>query len=106
LAEMLTAAGADVQQAVVYESRDVVSPAPEVVAALREGTIDWVTVTSSAIARSLVAMFGEDLTRTRLAAISPLTAGVLEEAGLRVAAVAEPYTTAGVVEAILADSRQ
>ena len=102
LAETLLAAGADVRQAVVYESRDVTTPDPDVAAALREGKIDWVTVTSSAIARSLAAMFGQDLARAQVAAISPLTAGVLEEAGLSVAAVAEPYTTAGVVAAILA----
>ncbi|QDT74349.1 uroporphyrinogen-III C-methyltransferase [Lacipirellula limnantheis] len=106
LAELLAAAGADVEQAVVYESRDVAAPDPEIAAALRAGAIDWVTVTSSAIAKSLVAMFGADLSRTRLAAISPLTGGVLEAAGCTVATLAEPYTTAGVVDAILADSRR
>jgi uroporphyrinogen III methyltransferase/synthase len=106
LAETLVAAGAKVQQAIVYESRDVTAPDPEIAGALRDGRIDWVTVTSSAIARSLVALFGEDLARTRLAAISPLTAGVLEEAGFTVAATAEPYTTAEIIAAILASSRQ
>jgi uroporphyrinogen III methyltransferase/synthase len=101
LAETLTTAGASVEQAVVYESRDVTAPDPDVAAALAAGRIDWVTVTSSAIARSLVAMFGDDLKRSKLAAISPLTAGVLEEAGFAAAAVADPYTTAGIVEVIL-----
>jgi uroporphyrinogen III methyltransferase/synthase len=101
LAEMLTARGAEVRQAVVYESGDVSTADPEVAASLREGQIDWVTVTSSAIARSLVVLFGADLHRTKLAAISPLTAGVLQEAGLASVAVAESYTTAGIVEAIL-----
>lgn len=101
LAETLVAAGASVEQAVVYESRDVTAPDPDVAAALAEGRIDWVTVTSSAIARSLVALFGRDLARTQLAAISPLTAGVLEEAGFAATAVADPYTTAGIVAAIL-----
>lgn len=102
LAESLAAAGAHVAQAVVYESRDATAPDPEVAEALGEGRIDWTTVTSSAIARSLMAMFGDDLKRTKLAAISPLTAGVLKEVGFHAAAVAEPYTTAGLVEAILA----
>ncbi len=105
LAETLTAAGASVEQAVVYESRDVTAPDSEIADALRVGRIDWVTVTSSAIARSLVAMFGRNLASTRLAAISPLTAGVLEEAGFSVTVVAETYTTAGVLDAILASSR-
>jgi len=101
LAETLTAAGAQVQQAVVYESRDVTTPDPEIAEALKEGRIDWVTVTSSAIARSLVAMLGADLKQAKLAAISPLTAGVLTDAGYTVTAIADPYTTAGVVDAIL-----
>ena len=106
LAETLVAAGATVQQAVVYESRDVAAPDPEIAAALREGRVDWVTVTSSAIGRSLVAMFGGDLKQTKLAAISPLTAGVLQEAGFVSTAIAEPYTTAGIVDAVLAGSQQ
>ena len=101
LAETLVAAGATVQQAVVYESCDVAVPDSEIAEALRDGRVDWVTVTSSAIARSLVAMFGKELARVRLAAISPLTAGVLQEAGFEVAAIADPYTSAGVIDAIL-----
>jgi uroporphyrinogen III methyltransferase / synthase len=101
LAETLVAAGATVQQAVVYESRDVSQPDPEIAGALREDRVDWVTVTSSAIARSLAALFGKELGNARLAAISPLTAGVLQDAGFVSTAIAEPYTTAGIVEAIL-----
>jgi uroporphyrinogen III methyltransferase/synthase len=103
LAETLAAAGAEVQQAVVYESRDVTQADADVVAALRHGEVDWITVTSSAIARSLAALLGEDLRRAKLAAISPLTAGALSEAGYTAATVASLYTTAGLVEAILAN---
>jgi uroporphyrinogen III methyltransferase/synthase len=102
LAEMLTAAGAKVEQAVVYESRDITTPDAEVSDALAAGRIDWTTATSSAIARSLVRMFGDALKKTRLAAISPLTAEVLTELGHAPAAVADEYTAAGIVAAILA----
>ncbi|MBA3484881.1 MAG: uroporphyrinogen-III C-methyltransferase [Pirellulales bacterium] len=102
LAETLVAAGAEVHQAVVYESRDVKAADSEIVATLRAGEIDWVTVTSSAIARSLVAMLGDDLKRAKLAAISPLTVGALADAGFVTAAVASTYTTVGLVNAILA----
>ena len=105
LAEMLSAAGAVVEQAVVYESRDVAVPDEEIVQALASSRIDWTTVTSSAIARSLVAMFGEALRKTRLVAISPLTADVLSDLGHPPAAVAQTYTTAGIVDAILAAKR-
>lgn len=102
LAEMLTAAGARVEQVVVYQSTDVAAADPEVAAALSTGRIDWVTVTSSAIARALVAMFGDDLRQSRLAAISPLTAEVLTKAGYPPAVVATQYTTKGLITAILA----
>jgi uroporphyrinogen III methyltransferase/synthase len=104
LAETLVAAGVGVTQVVAYESRDVTAPDESIAKELAAGRVDWVTVTSSAIARSLVAMFGTELRRTKLAAISPLTAGVLADAGYPVAAVATEYTSAGLVAAILAAS--
>lgn len=104
LAELLSQAGAVVEQAVVYESRDIESPDSEVRDALTAGRVDWTTVTSSAIARSLVAMFGETLRKTRLVAISPLTAETLAETGHPAALVAETYTSGGILAAILAAS--
>ena len=101
LAEQLTAAGAAVEQIVVYSSTDVEQPEPDVAAMLRAGRIDWITVTSSAIARSLVGLFGEELRRAKLASISPLTSGVLRELGYQPAAEAAEYTMAGLVTAIV-----
>jgi uroporphyrinogen III methyltransferase/synthase len=107
LAETLSAGGAEVHQAVVYQSTDVTTADADLAAALHEGRIDWITVTSSAIARSLAKLFGDDLRKTKLAAISPLTAGVLSELGYQAAAVGSPYTTEGLVQAILdTESRQ
>jgi uroporphyrinogen III methyltransferase/synthase len=102
LAEMLTAVGAQITQIVAYSSRDVVAPHDDVLAALNAGRITWTTVTSSAIARALVALFGESLRNTQLAAISPLTADVLGELGYSPAIVAESYTSDGLFNAILA----
>jgi len=101
LAETLRAAQAEVEQVVVYRSLDTQQADPEVSAALADGNIDWITVTSSAIARSLVQLFGDDLTQAKLAAISPLTADILAGAGYRPAVVASQYTTEGLLEAIL-----
>jgi len=103
LAEQLRTAGATVDQVVVYESRDVMQPDAEVAQAIAAGSIDFVTVTSSAIARSLAGMFGPDLKKTRLASISPVTSAVLHELGHAVAVEAASYTTEGLVAAILAD---
>ncbi len=101
LAEMLTAAGAQVEQAVVYESRDIMTPDADVLEALTSGRVDWTTVTSPAIARSLIAMFGESLRKTRLVAISPLTAEALTELNHSPAAVADIYTSDGIIFTIL-----
>jgi uroporphyrinogen III methyltransferase / synthase len=102
LAEMLAAAGAEVEQVVVYESRDIATPNTDVAAALAASKIDFTTVTSSAIARSLVHLFGKQLRQTRLVAISPLTATVLAELGHPPAFVAKDYTSEGLIDAILA----
>ncbi len=104
LAERLTAAGATVDQIVVYTSSDVERPDAEIAAMLAAGRIDWITVTSSAIARSLARMFGDDLRRAKLASISPITGGVLRELGHRPAAEAAEYTLAGLTAAILSFS--
>jgi uroporphyrinogen III methyltransferase/synthase len=101
LAETLAAVGGHIVQIVVYESRDVKEVDSGIAATLAGGRVDWTTVTSSAIARSLVNLFGKSLRKTRLAAISPLTAETLQELGFKPAAVADEYTAAGLVEAIL-----
>ena len=102
LAEQLSAAGGKVNQIVLYESRDVLAPDPNVAAALAEDQIDWMTVTSSSIARSLVNLFGEQLRKVRLASISPVTSQVLQECGHKPAVEAKDYTTAGLTAAIRA----
>jgi uroporphyrinogen III methyltransferase/synthase len=101
LAERLTASGGRVDQAVVYNSIDVEEPDAEILDRLSNGGIDWVTVTSSAIARSLVSMCGDALRQTQLVSISPVTSNVLTELGFAPSAEASPYTMRGVVDAIV-----
>jgi uroporphyrinogen III methyltransferase/synthase len=100
LAEELTKAGGIVEQTVVYESVDVEQPDPAIAEQLAAGRIDWTTVTSSAIARSLVRLFGNSLSKTKLASISPITSATLRELGYEPAVEAKEYTMAGVVAAI------
>ncbi len=106
LAEELSAAGGNITQVVVYQSSDVTAADPQVASALAAGEIDWLTVTSSAIARSLVQLFGDQLRKTRLVSISPITTATLQELGFAVAAEAETYTMPGVIDALLAAHRQ
>lgn len=100
LSEQLQAAGCSVEQIVAYESRDVQEPDERVAQLLAAGKIAWMTVTSSAIARSLVHLFGEDLRRAQLASISPLTSATLRELGHEPAVEATEYTLAGLIAAI------
>jgi len=100
LSEMLRDAGGDVQQLVVYQSTDVGHVAPSVVEELEAGNVDWITVTSSAIARSLVSLLGDKLSMAPLASISSLTSSTLEELGYPATAEAETSTMDGLVKAI------
>ena len=104
LAEQLTAAGAHVTQIVVYSSQDVSHAKPRVVEALRQGRVNWTTVTSSAIAHSVANLFGDDLKKTKLVSISPLTSDTLRTKGFEPAAEATEYTTEGVIDAIVTSS--
>lgn len=101
LAEELAQSRRHVEPIVVYASRDVTRAEPEVTELVAAGAIDWVTVTSSAIARALAALFGEQLNDCKLASISPVTSATLRELGYHVAAEARQYTMPGIVEAIL-----
>ncbi|REK05484.1 MAG: uroporphyrinogen-III C-methyltransferase [Planctomycetota bacterium] len=106
LAEELTAAGGSVEQVVAYTSRDAQAADELVAEQLRAGEIDWITVTSSAIARSLAQLFGDELRNARLASISPVTSATLGELGYDVAAEASAYTMEGLVDAILHAQRE
>ena len=101
LAETLLAAGGVVEQVVVYSSTDVAAADPGILEALSSGKVDWVTVTSSAIARSLDRLFGSALRKSKLVSISPVTTAALCELGYEPAAEATEYTMPGVVDAIL-----
>ena len=89
------------RQVVVYNSIDVTTAEPTVQHELQSGNVDWTTVSSSAIARSLVNLFGDELRKTQLVSISPITTQTLRELGHDVAAEASSYTMSGMVAAML-----
>lgn len=103
LAEELQKAGGIVEQVVVYRSTDRQAPEPLIAETLAAGRLDYVTITSSAIAKSIHALFGQQLAATRLVSISPITSQTLRDLGLQPAVEASQYTMRGVVEAILRD---
>jgi uroporphyrinogen III methyltransferase/synthase len=101
LAQALAKAGGIVEQVVAYDSVDVEAADPAIAAKMAAGQIDWTTVTSSAIARSLARLFGQSLNKTKLASISPVTSDTLRELGFEPTTEAKEYTMAGVVAAIV-----
>ena len=107
LPESLRQAGWDVSEAVAYDHVDVAQADPEVLSAAEAGRIDWVLVTSSAIARNLHRLLGHALRSSRLASLSPVTTATLGQLGYQVAAEADPYTMKALVAAVVdAESRR
>jgi uroporphyrinogen III methyltransferase/synthase len=99
---------AEVDQVAVYSQVDALEPDPEVVRRLRQGEFDYVTLTSSNIARALVRLLdpaGRALVeegKVGLVSISPVTTAAVRETGLPVVAEAQEYTAEGVVAALCA----
>lgn len=108
LADGLRLRGADVDEVAAY--RTVIQPAaPEDLrrALDGDGRVDAITLTSSSTARGLLdglAALGREpgvaLQGVALAAIGPVTAATLREAGLEPALVAGEYTIPGLVAAL------
>jgi uroporphyrinogen III methyltransferase/synthase len=98
---------ARVDQIAVYSQVAAVDVDPAVLDALRRGEIDFVTLTSSNIARALVQQLDAPCRArieqgdVKLVTISPVTSAAVRELGLPVVAQAVEYTTEGVVEALL-----
>jgi uroporphyrinogen III methyltransferase/synthase len=97
---------AAVEQVTAYEQVDRVDPTSEAFAALRRGEIEFVTLSSSNVARALLGHFDEVLrgrvTRgeVKLVAISPETGRAVRELGFPVAAEADVYTADGLIDAV------
>ncbi len=101
----LTAAGATVEQVVVYENVDSASLPDDVLTAIESAQLDWIALSSPSIARSLAEKILDELrsklgTTTKLATISPVTSQAATEAGLPVSAEATTFTWDGIFEAI------
>ena len=75
--------------------------------ALRRGEIDFVTLTSSNVARAFLRSLDEVgrarllAGEVRLVSISPVTSAAVAELGYAVAAQAREYTTEGLIQALI-----
>ncbi|MCL2117004.1 MAG: uroporphyrinogen-III synthase [Planctomycetaceae bacterium] len=101
LPDELVRLGATVEQVCVYQSVDLTTLSPQIASLVQCGKIHWVTVTSSAIGRSLVRMFGDDLRHTKLASISPITSQTLTECGFPPTVEAVGATLPALVNAVI-----
>lgn len=102
----LRAAGAILDEVVVYQNTDATALPADVLAMIERGTLHWIGLSSPSIARN----FADKLTpaaraqlgqRVRLASISPVTTAAAQEAGLPIAAEADVFTWEGILQAIM-----
>ena len=98
---------AEVEQVPVYRNADAEALPPEVVGRLERGEVDWITLTSSAIASRLHALLSERARAlvasgaTRLASISPVTSEAARALGWPVAVEAVEHTWPGLIRALV-----
>lgn len=104
LPEILSSAGAAVDQVIAYRPAAVRALPAEALEALRSGQPVWITVTSANSVPRLQGMlrFSDvDLSGVKTAAVGPVTAERLRLSGLGPDVVACPHTTEALVEAIV-----
>jgi uroporphyrinogen-III synthase len=102
LPSALRAAGAFVTDVIAYRTVACDAASPEAIAAIRAGAVDVISFFSSSAFHSLAELVGlEPLRATPLAAIGPVTAAAIREAGLPVAIEALQATSESFVTALV-----
>ena len=102
----LSAAGAELHEIVVYRPQDLASWSADVVRLLSDGQVDWIGVSSPAIARNVARLLPEAAwqhigQRTCIASISPVTTAACQEVRLPVSVEAAEHTWNGILAAIM-----
>ncbi|MCC2313757.1 uroporphyrinogen-III synthase [Cellulomonas xiejunii] len=100
LADGLTAAGWAVDDLVVYRTVPAGPPDPRVAHAWATGDVHAALLTSASTVRALLDHLGPPPPATRVVVIGPSTQAEAERLGLRVDAVADRQTLAGLVDAL------
>lgn len=88
------------REIVVYESSDVQEVDSKFKDQLQAGEVDWVTLTSSAIAHSAIHLFGESLRTVKLITLSPQISEVVRQSGFEIAAEAKKANFNSLVDAL------
>ena len=97
---------AEVEQVSVYENLDAPSLPDAVIERILAGTVDWITLTSSAITERLHGLLPDEARRRigreiRLASLSPVTSATAARLGWNVAVEATEFTWDGLVSALV-----
>lgn len=100
LAENLTKHHKQFQEIAVYESRDIGAANPQVLKQLESGQIDWIILTSPAIANNCLKLFGERIQQVRIATISNSVSKIVIEHGFSVSAEAIKPGFAELIQAM------
>lgn len=103
LVEALKTMGAAVDDITVYRTVVEDGPKDDVIEALEQDSVDWITFTSSSTVRNFLAhICAKQLAgkKVRLASIGPITSATIKEAGLKVAVEAAEFTIPGLLNAI------
>ncbi|QNN22081.1 uroporphyrinogen-III C-methyltransferase [Planctomycetales bacterium ZRK34] len=108
LNEKLTEAGATVDDLTIYQTKTAESLPDDVVEALRDKRVDYVTFTSSSTVRNFVQLLGDAslLEDVKLASIGPITSKTAAELGLTLSVEAMRYDIDGLIEAIVTAERK
>ncbi|WP_250846644.1 uroporphyrinogen-III C-methyltransferase [Aquisphaera insulae] len=102
---------AHVEQVAVYSNADAATIPPTVLDRISEGSVDWITVTSSAMAERLFGLLPEEARarirdgHPRLASLSPVTSDTIRRLGWPVALEASTYTWDGLIGALIGMTR-
>ena len=102
----LSRAGAQVTDVVAYNTVPVQTPNPAGLEEIRQGRADVVTFASPSAFQSFANQLGENVLRELsgrmvIAAIGPVTAKAIQQAGFTAAIIAEDASAAGLVTAIV-----
>lgn len=99
-----TKAGAEVTDLPIYHTRPADALPDELIEALENDQVDWVTFTSSSTVQNLVNLLGDRRTlpnRVHLASIGPMTSQTMAQLNLPVTLEAEQSDIPGLVQAMV-----
>jgi uroporphyrinogen III methyltransferase/synthase len=103
LVELLTVAGAEVDNVAVYTAVEEKSESSRLVDGIGKGTIDWLTFASPFSASSFFEQIPRDIVnsgKVKIASIGPVTSERLKNFGLRINVEAAEHTIDGLLDAI------